>query len=160
MSKFKEFIDSKEKAAIKHLNIIKKVLDSKGLQTKSFLNKSNPYIFVHSTDKDLSFGGIRIYAKNDIICYRIQKEEQTEPYGMAYPIPVEDMFEDLLIDYPKPEEAGKKLVEDIASEIKRFFIESALAEKQTSKLDDLDPMSRIVVRTQGTDYANLIQSKT
>lgn len=163
MKSFTEFIDRKERQAIKHLKILHKLLESQDFKVSSHLKDEDPYIFVWDNQKDASFAGIRIYHIGDIIAYRIQNEENTHPYGKAYSINVEEMFDDLLYDHKDPEKAGKATIKAVVKEVNRFFKKSAEAEKdlRAGEFDwdrnPQNPMNRIVVKIGGgPDWGNMV----
>jgi len=167
MKTFGEFIDKKGRAAKKELGIIKKTLEKDGMTVEDFLEDEDPYIYIRSAG-GLSFDGIRVYKIGNNIAYRVQKEDKTHPYGVAYPLDMEDMFNDLISDNIGEEKAGREVMESIANEIKKFFQKSADAEKEirASEFDkQKDPMGRAMQRSAsvrsstGTDYANLIYNK-
>ena len=61
------------------------------------------------------------------------------------------------------EKAGKKVMEAIHEEIKRFFKDSAHAEKALNAADiekDNDAMGHVMIRSTGTDYGNQVSGKT
>ena len=69
------------------------------------LKEEDPYLYVHNKNENLSFNGVRVYKIGDIMAYRIQKEEKTHPYGKAYLLDVENMFNEFLEDMEEKEEA-------------------------------------------------------
>lgn len=155
---FMEFVDRKQRESIRHLKIMEKMFQKHGLQVKSHIDDDNPYVFVQSNNKQLSFDGIRIYEIGDTLAYRVSKEEKTEPYGKAYALNLEEMFNDLMGENDvKEEEAGKKVIEGVLNEIKKFFDRSAQAEKDL-KNSELD--NQILLRTGGTDYSSLVFNKS
>jgi hypothetical protein len=129
MESFVEFCDKKEREAKKHLKIIKKLLESGYMKVTSHIDDDDPYIFLFTPGKMLTFDGIRIYSIGNQLAFRIQKEEKTHPFGKAYPMDIEEMFNDLLSDYHKPEAAGKKVIEAVINEVQKFFKKTAEAEK-------------------------------
>lgn len=162
METFVEFVDKKEREAKKHLKIVKKLLESQGMKVADHLKADDPYIFVYNPGQNVAFDGVRIYQIGSQIAFRIQKEENTHPFGRAYPLPVEDMFNDLMSDNHKPEVAGKKVIQSVTEEVKSFFIKSAEAEKdlqQTQFGNASDPMNKIAIRSTGSDYSNLVYTK-
>lgn len=161
MQSFFEFVDKKERESKRHLKIIKKLLESQNIKIGDHLDADDPYIFMHSPDKNVTFDGIRIYQIGSQIAFRIQKEENTQPFGKAYPLNIEDMFNDLLSDHHKPEEAGKKVISAVIEEVKRFFNKSAEAERdlRDTEFSTADPMGKVVIRSSGTDYSNMIYTK-
>jgi hypothetical protein len=161
MIKFIEFIDKKERETKKQLKIIEHILLAHGMNVKSHLDDDDPYLFVYNTKKNTFFEGIRIYKVGDQISFRVQKDEKTEPFGRAYPMDIEEMFEDLVTDY-KPEEAGRKIMSAVTTEVKKFFDRSAIAEKELrDKEFERDPWGKVVVRSSdyGMDYSNLTYMK-
>jgi hypothetical protein len=161
MIKFIEFIDKKERETKKQLKIIEHILLAHEMNVKSHLDDDDPYLFVYNTKKNTFFEGIRIYKVGDQISFRVQKDEKTEPFGRAYPMDIEEMFEDLVTDY-KPEEAGRKIMAAVTTEVKKFFDRSAIAEKELrDKEFERDPWGKVVVRSSdyGMDYSNLTYMK-
>lgn len=161
MIKFVEFIDKKERETKKQLKIIEQILQTHGMNVSNHLHDDDPYLFVFNPQKNTFFDGIRIYKVGDQISFRVQKEEKTEPFGRAYPMNIEDMFEDLISDY-KPEEAGKRIMVAVTTEVKKFFDRSAIAERELrDKEFERDPWGKVVVRSSdyGMDYSNLTYMK-
>lgn len=161
MIKFVEFIDKKERETKKQLKIIEQILQQHGMDVKNNLQDDDPYLFVYNPQKNTFFDGIRIYKVGDQISFRVQKEEKTEPFGRAYPMNIEEMFEDLITDY-KPEEAGKRIMMAVTTEVKKFFDRSAIAERELrDKEFEKDPWGKVVVRSSdyGMDYSNLTYMK-
>ena len=164
---FEDFIDKKQRDSLKQLGLLKKLLEKNGMKVESFLESNemnDPYIYCANPLGGSSFGGIRIYKIGDCLAFRIQKENQTHPYGTAYPLNIEDMFHDLLseknIDKLK---AGKQIIEMVGKEIKRFFEKSIDAERDERKGNvegDADKAGNVLVRTTGTDYSSLVYNKS
>lgn len=130
MEQFLEFIDRKQRDAKKHLDLIERLLKQNGMQATQHLDEDDPYVFVKSPGQKLSFDGIRIYEIGQMVAYRIQKEEKTHPYGKAYLLDIEDMFNDFMGENMEEEEAGNKVIESVVEEIKKFFDKSAKAEQE------------------------------
>lgn len=163
---FGEFVDKKKRESIKQLTILKQILEQGGMNVDNFLNSDSdePYIYCVSPTKNGSFDGVRIYKVGDQIAFRVQKESKTHPYGSAYPLPIEDMFNDFLSDEgTNQHKAGKKVMESVISEIKRFFeksLEAESNERQRNIETDRDNAGNISVRgTGGTDYSAMIYNK-
>lgn len=157
---FGEFIDKKKRDATRQLEVVEKVLRKGGLKVESFLeaDSKDPYIFCFNPSKNGSFEGIRLYKIGNTIAFRIQKESKTHPYGKAYPLNIEEMFNDLLSDEDVDEKtAGKKVMEAVAKEVRKFFERSAEAEKDSkqSEINDKD----VSLRGQGADYSSLVYNK-
>lgn len=157
---FKEFVDRQERESRRHLKVLKKLLESKGMKVKSFLEDEDPYIFLHTTNRKTSFDGVRIYHIGSQLAYRVQKEPDTHPFGKAYKIDIDEMFSDFLSDND-PKQAGKMIIEAVAKDMHRFFDQAAKAE------DDLvndpmyasDPFDRVVPKSSGTDYSSRMLSR-
>lgn len=148
---FFEFIDRKQRESKKHLNLIEKLLQKGGLSISSHLENENPYIFVKSPSNKLSFDGIRVYEIGGMIAYRVQREQNTQPYGKAYILDLEDMFNDFMSENMKEEEAGNKVIESVALELKKFFDRSEEAEQELLDSDD----KNIIVKSAGTDFSGV-----
>jgi len=162
MLKFQEFVDKKEREAIKQLSIVKKLLESQEMKVKNYLKEDDPYIFLVNPLKNTFFDGIRIYKIGDSLAFRVQKEEKTHPFGTAYPLDIEEMFNDLLSDHHKPEDAGKKVINAVTNEVKRFFEKSYKAEKDLRSIQlDREPWNKVVIKSNdfGVDYSNLTYAK-
>jgi len=152
---FHEFVDKKEREARHHLGLMKKVLEKGGFEVMDKMERrESPYIFIHSPDGNLPFEGVRMYEIGGEVAYRIQKRPDTQPYGRAYAVPVEQMFEDLLGEEDmNDEKRGKEIIEAVVKELKDFFERSAKAEREHPTVD---PLGRIHMRSTGTDYANQV----
>jgi hypothetical protein len=164
MKKFLEFVDKKERDAIKQLQVLMQVLQKFNWEVEDFTeNIDDPYIFVKApTKEELSFEGIRIYKIGKSLAYRIQNEAATHPYGKAYALDVESMYTDLVSDDMDEQRAGQEVMNAINSEIKRFFKESLKAEKEmgSSEIEkDKDALGNVVIKSTGTDYSNQVTSK-
>lgn len=161
-SKFGDFCDKKKRENIRQLRVMKKLLEHSGLKVDNFLDSDDhePYIFCNNPTGSGSFNGVRIYKVGDNLAFRIQKESKTHPYGLAYPLPIEDMFHDFMSDEGIDEEkAGKKIIESVGKEIKKFFEKSSEAEQKI--LDrEIDRGGDVLARSTGTDYSALITSKS
>ena len=157
--KFSSFLDIKNKKTIKELSILKDAL-SKHFKVESFLERENPYIFLRAnkSDEDLNFEGVRIYKIGSDMAYRIQNENETEPYGQAYPLNLEKMFEELLPDMG--DEKAAKIIQDcLVDEFNNFFkrsseIQKELRSGQFKKNDISTPI--VVVGSNSGDYTNSI----
>ena len=157
MECFLEFVDRKQREARRHLRIIEAMLKKSGLNVKGHLDDDEPYVFLKTTNNKLSFEGVRIYQVGSIVAYRCQQEEKTEPYGKAYMLNLEEMFNDFMSENMKEEDAGKKVIHSVLLELKNFFEKSAEAEKELKQMDFGN--GGLIVRTGGTDYSSLVFSK-
>ena len=164
---FGEFVNKKKRDSIKHLTIIKKMLEQGGMKVEDFIDADSddePYIFCVNSTKNGSFDGVRIYEIGGQCNFRVQKENKTHPYGSAYPLPIEEMFNDFLSDEGTDQKkAGKKVMEAVNKEIKRFFeksLESERDERERNIESEKDSEGSVSVRsTSGTDYSAQIHSK-
>src|SRR4051812_22678628 len=98
---FGDFCDKKKRESIRQLTTLKKLLENSGMKVVNFLEsdgEGDPFIFCMNPTKNGSFEGVRIYKIGDQLAFRVQKESDTHPYGSAYPLPVEEMFQDFLSD--------------------------------------------------------------
>jgi lipoate-protein ligase A len=136
------------------------MFETNGLHVKNYINDDEPYIYVLAPNKSLSFEGIRIYQIGGNIAFRVQREDTTHPYGKAYLLDVEDMFSDFMSENIKQEEAGKKVIKSVVSEVKSFFEKSLSAEKefQQGQFDVMGDLDQTIAPTTGTDYANKVTS--
>lgn len=163
---FGDFVDKKKRDSIHQLNLIRQMLEAQGLKVDNFVENhdEDPYIFCFNPTRNGSFDGMRIYKIGDLISFRIQKESKTHPYGSAYSIPVEDMFQDFLSDENIDEiGAGKKVMEAVSKEIKKFFEKSIEAERdERNQMIDQggDNAGSVMVKTTGTDYSSLVYNKS
>jgi len=161
---FGDFVDKKKRESIEQLKTMKKILENNNMKVDSFLEVDqdhDPYIFCYNTKKDSGFNGIRIYKIGSDLAFRIQKESKTHPYGAAYSLPVESMFNDFLSDGDVDEnKAGEKIIEAIGKEIKKFFEKSLEAERQDRRSElDKESEGKVLLRTTGTDYSSMIYNK-
>ena len=161
--KFSDFITKKKREAVKHLSVLKKILEVSGYRTSNFLEENfddaEPYIFCYNPVQDpASFEGIRIYKIGNEIAFRIQKQDKTHPFGKAYIIPVEEMFNYFIEDMDE-KKAGEEVINMIGKEIRTFFEKCKKAENDimTGSFAGEDSL---VVRSTGTDYSSLVYNKS
>jgi len=165
---FGEFVNKKKRECVKQLGILKQILEQGGMKVDNFIDADSddePYIFCVSPTKNGSFDGVRIYKIGDQLAFRVQKENKTHPYGSAYPLPIEEMFNDFLSDEGTDQKkAGKKVIEAVNKEIKRFFeksLEAERDEKERNIESEEESGGSVSVRsTSGTDYSAQIYSKS
>jgi hypothetical protein len=163
---FGDFCDKKKRESIRQLRILKQLLEKSGMKVVNFLESdgdNDPHIYCMNPTKSGSFEGLRIYKIGDQLAFRVQKESDTHPYGSAYPLPVEDMFQDFLSDEGIDQhKAGKKVIEAVNSEIRRFFDKSVEAEREDRERNietGQDGAGNVLMRSSGTDYSSLIYNK-
>jgi len=162
---FGDFVDKKKRESIHQLKLMQKMLEQNGLKVENFLEtdqEHDPYIFCYSPSRDTGFDGIRIYKVGSELAFRIQKESKTHPYGTAYSLPIESMYSDFLSDAGVDEaKAGKKIIEAVSKEIKKFFERSLEAERYDRQMDSGREIGgSVLVRTTGTDYSATIYNKS
>lgn len=160
--RFSQFVDKKMRHAKKQLDTVNRVLQKEGMNTQNHTEEEDPFIFIKNPGTPLSFDGIRMYHIGGKIAWRIQKEEDTHPYGDAYSLDVEGMFHDLVSDEHMDEEkAGKEVMEGIVKEIRSFFDKSSEAEKEerSAEFDQAgDPLGKTMIRGQGNAFSNQVTS--
>lgn len=161
--KFSSFLDIKNKKTIKELNILKEIL-SKNFEIKTFLEQSSPYIFLKPKNSDLDFEGVRIYKIGSNWAYRIQNESDSEPYGKAYPLELESMFEEIIPDSDE-EEAGEIIANALIEEFNNFFKLSSKIEKELGnnsiELNLSEPNMtggdpKVIIGSNSGDFSNSI----
>jgi len=162
---FKEFVGKKDREANHQLKTVKKLLEKHGFTVEAYLeNEEDPYVFLNANDDQLSFDGVRIYKLGDVMAFRVQKEKDTHPYGKAYPLDIEAMFNDMMSESGSEKKAGEEVIESIVDEFKRFFKKSKTAEKElrSAEVDQEreDGNGKIMVKNGSLDYASSIGSRT
>lgn len=162
MRTFREFLGNKQREGKRQLHMLQKVLERSGFRVEDFLDEhfDEPYIFCYNPDKNTTFSGVRIYRIGDKIAYRVQRENKTHPFGTAYMLDLDAIFNDLMEDgITKKEELGKKVMEEVAKNLRSFFQESANAEKEDDKWDDQNDgaLGMVHVRNPlGGDYSSQV----
>lgn len=170
MITFLEYINRTDDTVVRRLKLLKRALEQGGFLVKDFaLAEDDPHVFVYSLPKVSTFEGVRFYIYGDTLAFRPQKKVDTEPYGEAYSFNIQDMFDDMMMDYGDDKQDVNKPVKEclkkMAQEIRTYFIKSKTSEEelvkiQLSDIDDKDSKSDgIVINTTGTDYATRIYSK-
>lgn len=158
---FREFLGGKKRESKRHLHMLHKLLEKGGFKVEGFLDDEfeEPYVYCYNPNKDTSFKGVRVYKIGDQIAYRVQRESKTHPFGSAYLIDMDGIFNDIMSDgVTKKEKLGQKVIEEIVENIKSFFKESAEAEKEDDVWDDnSDSMGMVHVRNPlGGDYSSQV----
>jgi hypothetical protein len=158
---FREFLGGKRREAKRQLHMVQEALKKGGFKIEDFLDErfDDPYIYCYNPNKDTSFKGVRIYKVGDKIAYRVQRESKTHPFGTAYMLDMDAIFNDMMADgMTKKEQLGHKLMEEIIHNIRAFFKESADAERSEDKWDDDgDSMGMVHVRNPlGGDYSSQV----
>jgi hypothetical protein len=161
---FKEFVSKKDREAHHQLKTIKKLLEKHGFTVEAFLeNEDDPYVFLNANNDQLSFDGVRIYKLGDVMAFRVQKEKDTHPYGKAYPLDIENMFNDMMSESGSEKKAGEEVIEAVVDEFKRFFKKSRTAEKDLKSAEveqeREDGNGKVLVRNNTLDYASMVGNK-
>ncbi len=163
MRKFSSFIVKKDRENKEHLHTLQSILEKAGFQVANHLDdQKEPYLYIYKpVDIDpimeqLSFGGVRLYTRGkDLVCYRAQNKEKTEPFGEAQELDVKTMFKDLVKDFDK-EKIGYRIIFYVIKELKEYFIQSALAEKEQDTGGEDSQFGSAVIGSMGTDYSNQV----
>lgn len=161
MRTFRNFLGVKKQEAKRQLHMVEEVLKQNVFKIESFLKEQfdDPYIYCYNPNKDTTFKGVRIYRIGDKIAYRVQRESETHPFGTAYILDMDMIFNDLMADgVTKKLDLGKKLSEEIVNTLHAFFKESASAEKEEDEWDDDgDSMGMVHIRNPlGGDYSSQV----
>jgi hypothetical protein len=159
MRSFRDFYENKTRLAIKQLNLVAQVCEKAGFRVDHFLDEqfTEPYVYIQNPNQNTSFQGVRLYKIGNKLAYRVQRENNTHPYGNAYTLDVELMFDDIMEEGKhKPEHVGQQVMEMVTKELRGFFEESAEAEKEQADREmngEKDGMGMVHVRNpQGNDY--------
>lgn len=154
--KFSSFLDIKNKKTIEQLEILGKIL-SESFKIDSNIKSIDPYIFVYSNKENLPFQGVRVYKIGSNWAYRIQNENETQPYGRAYPINLEQAYEDLVSDYSE-EEVGEYIAKALVEEFKNFFEKSVEAQRDSNSfvITKKDISNQTIVSKNSGDFSNMI----
>lgn len=164
---FGDFVDKKRRDAIKQLGLIEGMLKKGGFRVESFLAEdaeTEPYVFCFNPRRNASFDGVRIYKIGNSLAFRVQQEAETHPYGKAYPVNVEEMFQDFLSDDGVTQrQAAEKCIESVTKEIRMFFQKSENAERDAYKSQVYDKDNGdgdIGIKSTGTDYSAMVYNKS
>lgn len=158
---FGNFIDKKMRDSMRQLKLIEQLLASGGFTVENFMSEgheNDPYIFVRNPNRSTDFDGVRVYKIGESIAFRVQKESETHPFGAAYALNVEDMFNDLMQEDEIDEiQAGHLVVKTVIKELKSFFDQSAEAEME-ARAGVFNPEDNTVMKSTGSDYSSKIYS--
>ena len=138
------------------MKIIHKILEQAKIRSKlNIKDTDDPHLFVYSTDDGCDFEGIRIYSVGKNIAFRIQNRSDTHPYGKAYLLDFENVFNTFMSKKDaKTEKAGHDVIKYFTEEIKKFFKLSAEMQTNFDKSDN-----KLMLRNTGTDYSANVYSK-
>jgi hypothetical protein len=150
--RFSSFLDKKNREVKSQLSVIRDVLKEANFKVEDFLCDESPYLFLQNTEEGLDFEGVRIYKVGSNIAYRIQKENKTAPYGAAYSLNIEDMFEDLITDVDE-DKIAEQIKKAIKEEFNNFFKKSLKAQEEINS-SSVDPLSKALVGGSHGDLSN------
>ena len=167
MRSFSSYVERQDRQNKDNLRTLGYILSKAGFKVHDHLNHhGDPFLYIEKpTEHDrmietLEFGGIRLYNRgSDLVCYRTQNRETTEPYGAAYLLDVKGMYKNLLQE--KEERVAQNLVRYLVEEVLNFFMQSAIAKnKDDNEIED-DTLGKIVgARDSNIDYANQVTGDT
>lgn len=158
---FKEFVEKKTRQAKRKLGIIKKMFEMHDIKIKDNLDEVEgfdelePYLFVFNPQGGTTFEGVRVYSIGGEIAFRAQRDFDTHPFGRAYHIDVEKIFDGLMENEKNEEDAAKGVIDGVVQEVKAFFKKSEKSQKD-APLMTTDPLNQVYMRSTGTDYANKV----
>jgi len=161
LQEFYNVLDDQKKT---DLETLLRIFRSDGLKVHEFLDrKKDPYIYVFNPLNDLSFQGISVYKHGDILCYRPQRYQDSQPYGAAYLVKMQDIYDDLIYKEKEKSRALSVLCKKLCKDVRSFFRQSKGAEDSIMKSQmrspsDIDGTGQIVIRNTGTDYSDKIYS--
>lgn len=147
-STFLEYVNRKQRDAVRELRVVKRILKQGGFQVGSHLHEKHedPYLYVYNPHDHPDFG-LRIYKLGgQDIYYRPQKKEKTHPWGEAKTLDVKGIYEDVKSDEQNDDKAAQMIIKSIADELKSYFKANAKAEKQNKKGSDGSPLGAVAVR--------------
>jgi len=159
------------------LELIEKAIDESHLEVISRKDDPHqPYIYVKNPNGDLSFNGIRIFANNEIISFRPQKDVDTQPYGGSYNLDLQQMLEDILNNSKERDKnkLAEMLIKLLGTILRQFFTKSIRAEQEfNSSMTSMMPKNvlgniviknndndAVAMKNNGTDYSNTVFSKS
>lgn len=126
MKTFDNYISTQQKKSIEKLHLVGQILKMGELKVKEFFNdKYDPYLYVLS-NADTQFEGIRVYPIENVIAFRVQNMEDTQPYGKAVEINVEEMLEDNISSNQDGNNLGEEIAQNIIEQIKNFFNKNSM----------------------------------
>lgn len=154
--KFFDYINRNVLGAKRKFKIISTILKQNKIKNKMFLDVDDPFLFVYSTNPECDFEGVRIYSIGRNIAFKIQNRVDTHPYGKAYLLDFENIYNTFMSEKGSNEEkAGKKVIDILVDEMKKFFKMSADAQNKIEKGND----NKLMLRSGGTDYSSSVYSK-
>jgi hypothetical protein len=113
-----------------------RLLKAGGLVVVDKTNEQNdPHLWVQAHPTPQEFSGIRVYLLGNICAFRVQKLETTEPYGKAYLMDLQGIFDKILEKMgnkaqKSSKEAVKELIKSVSGEINAFYHDSIKDEEE------------------------------
>lgn len=162
MKTYLEFYNILKQEKQEDLETLMFVLRKDGLRVEDFSElDENPYIYCYNPLEDTSFQGVRIYKHGDILAFKVAKFPDSQPYGAAYSIDLQGMYDALIEEKKEKKDALKELCKKVSAEMRKFFRKSKVAEDKIVKSqvrdpDALDGAGQITIRNTGTDYSNQV----
>jgi len=157
---FVEYVDRKQRDAIRELKLVKRILKHGGLKVESRLHSpdDDPYLFIYNPDTAPEFG-LRVYKLGgQDIYFRPQKAPKKHPWGEAVTLDVKGIFEDVISDEKDEGKAAQQIIKAVTEEVRKYFKTNAKAEKDSKKgLGDKSPLGSVAVRASldTGDYSNV-----
>lgn len=147
---FYEYVNRKQRDAVRELAVVKRILKHGGLQVDSHLHGTDedPYLFIYNPKTSPEFG-LRVYKLGgEDIYFRPQKAPKKHPWGEAKTLQIKEIFEDVTGEEKDNDKAAQKIIESVCDEIKKFFKENAKAEKDRKRgLGDKSPLGSVAIRS-------------
>lgn len=161
---FKEYVNRDKTMSKKRLRLLMHSLEKDGLRTEDFTHEDKPYIFVYAYPVPTTFEGVRFCMHGDILAFQTSKKPDTQPYGVAYELDLQTMVIDIFNNEENRTEKHitNMLLQLIGREMRDHFKKAKAAEQDilTGQVGDGKSASgQIVIRNNGTDYANTVLSK-
>jgi len=157
---FVEYVNRKQRDAIRELRVVKRILKQAGLEVASHLHvkDDDPYLFIYNPNTAPEFG-LRVYKLGGAdIYFRPQKKEKTHPWGEAKVLDIRSMFEDISSEEKDEEKVAKQIIQGVGDEIKDYFKANAKAEKKHKQhMADKSPLGSVAIRgsLDVGDYSNV-----
>lgn len=153
MKVFKEYHDQVHFDIMNKLQLVKKVFEKCGFRVDDFTKEDSPYVFLYAPLQNLSFKGVRVYFIGDNLGFRVAKMPETLPYGTAYSLHFQDVFDEILDNSGKNSDKEKtKLLREfckvIGDQMRKFF-------KDTKKAEDYLVSAEIIDNTGDSSFGSI-----
>jgi len=131
--------------------------------------QNDPHIWVQAHPQPEEYRGIRVYLLGNICAFRVQKLENTQPYGKSYLLNMQEMYDDILenmgekADDKDPAKAVEILIKQVSDTIRKFYIDSIKDEEEflSAQLDGpsrQDIGGAALLPVTGIDYSSTVYS--